>query len=81
VQQVNIHSAKTRLSALVANAAAGESFTIEKEGKPLVKIVPYNESAPSPRIGFLKGQIFVPDDFDTMFSDEILAMFMGEDKV
>ena len=38
------------------------------------------EPAPSPCIGFLKGQISVPDDFDTMCGDEILTMFMGEDK-
>ncbi len=29
------------------------------------------------RIGFLKGQISVPDDFDTMFQAEIEAMFEG----
>jgi prevent-host-death family protein len=79
VQQVNIHAAKTHLSALVAKAAAGEPFTIAKAGKPLVKVIPYNEPAALPRIGFLKGQISVPDDFDTMCGDDITAMFMGED--
>ena len=31
------------------------------------------------RIGFLKGQISVPDDFDTMFSKEIEEMFYGSE--
>lgn len=30
------------------------------------------------RFGFMKGLITVPDDFDTMFQDEIIAMFEGE---
>ncbi len=33
--------------------------------------------APRHRIGFLKGQISIPDDFDTMFQAEIEAMFEG----
>jgi hypothetical protein len=30
------------------------------------------------RIGFLNGKIKVPDDFDTMFAEEIEEMFYGE---
>jgi hypothetical protein len=30
------------------------------------------------RIGFMKGQIKVPDDFDTMFQEEIIRMFEGD---
>lgn len=35
------------------------------------------DGRPVPRIGFLKGAIRVPDDFDTMEQDEIQAMFEG----
>ena len=77
---VNIHQAKTHLSKLVDQAAKGESFIIAKAGKPLVKVVPID--APEERsvqpLGFLKGQISVPDDFDTMFAKEIEEMFYGE---
>lgn len=31
------------------------------------------------RLGFLAGQIGIPDDFDRMYADEILALFEGED--
>ena len=31
------------------------------------------------RRGFLKGQISVPEDFDTMFSKEIEQMFYGSE--
>jgi quinol monooxygenase YgiN len=30
------------------------------------------------RIGFMEGQFKVPDDFDTMFAEEIEEMFYGE---
>ncbi|MGV3552642.1 type II toxin-antitoxin system Phd/YefM family antitoxin [Rhizobium sp.] len=32
----------------------------------------------SERFGFMKGKIFVPDDFDTAYQDEIIRMFEGE---
>ena len=31
------------------------------------------------RFGFMKGKISVPDDFDTMFQEEIIAMFEGRE--
>ncbi|CDZ26397.1 type II toxin-antitoxin system Phd/YefM family antitoxin [Neorhizobium galegae] len=85
MKTVNIHEAKTHLSRLVEEAANGEAFVIAKAGKPMVKVVPLEEApAEEPkkkrRIGFLKGQISVPDDFDTMFAKEIEDMFYGEHK-
>lgn len=85
MKTVNIHEAKTHLSRLVEEAANGEAFVIAKAGKPMVKVVPLAEApAEEPkkkrRIGFLKGQISVPDDFDTMFAKEIEDMFYGEHK-
>jgi prevent-host-death family protein len=76
----NIHEAKTHLSRLVDEAEKGEPFIIAKAGKPKVKVVPVDtvKSKPMRRIGFLKGKIKVPDDFDTMFASEIEKMFNGE---
>lgn len=31
------------------------------------------------RLGFMQGKIRVPDDFDTLFQDEIEKIFYGED--
>jgi prevent-host-death family protein len=77
MRTVNIHEAKTHLSRLVERAAQGEPFIIAKAGKPLVKVVPLDGPAAGEmrRIGFMEGEIQVPDDFDTMFADEILKMF------
>jgi len=80
MRTVNIHEAKTHLSRLVEQAAKGEPFVIAKAGKPLVKVVPLDEPPKKPvqRIGFMKGQYSIPDDFDTMFQDEIIRMFEGD---
>lgn len=77
MQTINMHEAKTHLSRLVEQAAKGESFIIAKAGKPLVKVVPLDapESAKVRRLGFLQGQIRVPDDFDRMGSTEIERLF------
>ena len=72
---VNIHEAKTHLSRLVARAARGEAFVIAKAGKPLVKVSAVDAPAEPKRLGFLKGEIEVPDDFDRMGEREIAALF------
>ena len=75
MNKVNIHEAKTQLSKLVDRAAKGESFIIAKAGKPLVKVAALDSPKKPKRLGFLKGEIEVPDDFDRMFEDEIAEMF------
>ena len=72
---VNIHEAKTQLSRLVDEAAKGESFVIAKAGKPLVKVSSLAAPRKAKRLGFLAGEIDVPDDFDTMGEREIAALF------
>ena len=44
MEQINIHAAKTHLSALVEKAAAGEPFIIAKAGHPLVTVSKLNTS-------------------------------------
>ena len=77
MRTINIHEARTHLSRLVERAAQGEPFVIAKAGKPLVKVVPLEAPAPGQtrRLGFLAGQIAVPDDFDRMGEAEIAVPF------
>ena len=80
MQIVNIHEAKTHLSRLIEKAARGEAFVIAKAGKPLVKVTALDtpSAGQSRRLGFMAGQISVPDDFDQMGSAEIENLFRGE---
>lgn len=77
MQIINIHEAKTHLSRIVERVVRGESFVIAKAGKPMVKVVPLDapETSQPKRLGFLAGQVEVPDDFDTMGSAEIEQLF------
>jgi prevent-host-death family protein len=77
METVNIHAAKTHLSRLIERAARGEAFIIAKAGKPMVKVVPIGTPAGDKvsRLGFMAGQIKVPDDFDHMGETEIEALF------
>ena len=72
---VNIHEAKTQLSKLIDQAVKGESFVIAKAGKPLVKVTALDAPPVPQRLGFLEGEIAVPEDFDRMGAAEITALF------
>ncbi|HEY3927924.1 MAG TPA: type II toxin-antitoxin system prevent-host-death family antitoxin [Candidatus Koribacter sp.] len=83
MKKINIHEAKTHLSRLVEEAAAGKPFIIAKAGKPMVKVVAIDvSSAPKKvkRLNALPGVFSVPDDFDTMYQEEIERMFYGEEE-
>jgi antitoxin (DNA-binding transcriptional repressor) of toxin-antitoxin stability system len=71
---VNIHEAKTQLSKLVDQAARGEAFVM---GKPLVKVAALAAPVVPRRLGFLTGEISVPDDFDRLGAAEIAVLFGG----
>lgn len=74
---VNIHEAKTQLSKLVEEASKGEPFVIAKAGRPMVKVTALGAPVGTEikRLGFMAGQISVPDDFDRMGEAEIERMF------
>ena len=79
MKTVNMHEAKTHLSKLVAEAVAGEPFLIAKAGKPLVKVMREEQEPKKPlrRLGFLEGQLQVPDDLDPSMQAEMEEMFYG----
>jgi prevent-host-death family protein len=65
MKPVNIHEAKTHLSKLIEEACRGESFIIAKAGRPMVRVtaVESETGAQVHRLGFMAGQITVPDEF------------------
>lgn len=77
---VNIHEAKTHLSRLLDRVARGGSLVIARAGKPVARLVPLSaaDAPPAPRrLGFMAGQIAVPDDFDCMGEGAIEGLFTG----
>lgn len=77
MRTVNMHEAKTHLSRLVEQAAKGEPFIIAKAGRPVAKVIPLSApvGAQVRRLGFMIGEIAVPDDFDRMGNEEIALIF------
>jgi prevent-host-death family protein len=78
MQTINIHAAKTQLSRLVDEAAAGQEIIIARAGRPVAKLVPLEASPPhKPKrvLGALVGRLQVPADFDAPLSDDELADF------
>lgn len=77
MEHYNVHDAKTQLSQLIAKAEAGEPIIIARAGKPVVRMIAI-ESPPvskRSRLGFLRGHIKVPEDFDRMGQEEIREHF------
>ena len=61
-------------------AAKGKAFIIVKAGKPMVKVLPLSGEQPDTpqRLGFMSGEISVPDDFDSLGAKEIADLFKGK---
>jgi prevent-host-death family protein len=74
MQTVNMHEAKSQLSALVQAVLDGEDVVIAKAGRPVVRLIPFQEARAPREPGRLKGQIRMADDFDAV-DDEIADLF------
>ena len=76
---VNIHAAKTHLSRLVDEAAAGQEVVIARAGKPVAKLVPLTvpQSLPKRVLGVLSGRLPVAAGFDAPLPEDVLAGFEG----
>jgi prevent-host-death family protein len=66
VQTINIHAAKTQLSRLAEQAAAGEEIIIAKAGKPVCRLMPLTKEPRKP--GVAVGEPDAYDEVDTPFS-------------
>lgn len=70
MRTVNVHQAKTHLSRLLEQVAAGEEVVIAKAGKPVARLVPVDR--PEPRVpGIARGR--VTDAFFEPLPEEELA--------
>ena len=76
---VNIHDAKTHFSKFINQALKGEEVIIARDGKPLIRLVPYAEETQARIGGQFKGLIQISDDFDAPLPEEILKQFYGDE--
>ncbi|MEJ1967721.1 MAG: type II toxin-antitoxin system prevent-host-death family antitoxin [Rhizomicrobium sp.] len=83
---VNIHTAKTTLSKLVAEVENGGEVVIARAGKPVARLVGVGKKARAQaktavdrKPGFMKGKIWIGPDFDEPLPPDMLVAMLGED--
>ncbi len=75
---LNVDAETSELADLLKSVEAGDEVLIAKAGRPVARLVPISPaSRPPRRLGSLAGKFRVPDDFDTMLSNEIVDAFEG----
>jgi prevent-host-death family protein len=74
---VNIYEAKTQLSKLVDEAAAGREVVIAKAGVPRARLVPVEPPRPRRKPGGAQGRIRIAADFDAPLPSDNLAAILG----
>lgn len=71
----SVTDAKAKFSQVVESVLQGEEVIVTKMGKPAVKISAYKPTSGNQRLGLMKGQAKIPDDFGDWTEAE--AKFLG----
>ena len=72
---VNIHEAKTHLSAILKRVESGEDVVIAKAGKPIARVSPIPSAAGKRQPGSAKGKITMTQNFIEPLPENILKEF------
>jgi len=77
---VNMHEAKSQLSALVEAVIAGEQVIIARAGRPVARLVPFEPAGQPRKPGGWEGRIWIADDFDAPLPEDLQRLFKGGDE-
>jgi prevent-host-death family protein len=77
MKKINIHAAKTHLSRLVDEAAAGKEIVIARAGKPVARLAPLRPKGKRRSPGLMRGRIRIARDFDAPLPVAVLESFYG----
>ncbi len=72
MEKINIHTAKTQLSRLIAEK---KEVIIARYGQPVAKLVPIKQLKQDRKPGTAKGKIRIRDNFFEPLPDDILEEF------
>jgi antitoxin (DNA-binding transcriptional repressor) of toxin-antitoxin stability system len=79
--KVNIHEAKTNLSAYLERLARGETIVLCKRNVPIAEIRPLPAARTSSRpVGLAAGSFKIPDSFFAPLPEDLTRSFEGESK-
>jgi prevent-host-death family protein len=83
VKQVNVYEALGQFSELLEEVEAGEEIVIARNGKPVVRLVPFQAPPPGRTLGRWQGQVPVLSDEVWQSSDDaaatVFASAVGEE--
>ena len=78
MRMVNVHEAKSTLSRLIEEVTrTGNAVVIARAGRPVAHLVPVTAAPAKRKLGTLRGQLVVNDDFDAALPEELTAGFEG----
>ena len=72
---VNIHDAKTHLSAILKRVESGEEILIAKSGHPIARISPLSPVSGKRQPGSAKGRLVVSETFMDPLPHDVLKEF------
>lgn len=72
---VNIHEAKTHLSAILKRVESGEEILIAKSGHPIARLSPLAPAKGKRQPGSAKGRIILSETFMEPLPSDILRAF------
>ena len=78
MSKVSVQEAKARFSQLLRRVAAGEEITITNRGVPVARLVPVSAEVTQRKLGYFRGRMSIPDDFDAPLPPDILDGFEGK---
>ena len=78
MKTVNIYEAKTQLSRLVEQAAAGEDVVIARAGRPVARLTRLQKPAHRRRLGLLDGRCRIPEDFNRPLPEGVVRAFEND---
>lgn len=71
----NVHEAKTHLSRLLDQVAAGDEVVIAKAGVPVARLVPVVVPLDQRPLGTEQGRVFIAEDFDAPLPADVLDSY------
>jgi prevent-host-death family protein len=71
MKKLNIAEAKAQFSKLVSDAARGKTTIVARGGRPVARIVPFDDRPGKIKFGTYKGKMVIPHDFDAPDQDTV----------
>lgn len=78
--RVGIHKAKTNLSKLIPAVQSGEEVVITNAGRPVARLIPYQEQGGVRPLGLYRGKVLIHGDLLTPLPGEIIEDFWSAGK-